>query len=203
MRLLGFPFKLAAALAVSLGLFVVLPVLHSMFGNKVKASSRRLNSRRVVTQLVKKKRKEKRKEKRRIRKVRSARARRMTSAFRMRFAPNLKGVGGEGVAVTAHETKAVIFKEGETDEPPIPVRITPIPFPDVARALGVAGSLVIEIIIGRSGRVESVTVLKSPHSSFSAAARRTAMGWLFKPGKNKGVPVRIRARKMIVFKLEQ
>ena len=120
----------------------------------------------------------------------------------MKFVPNLGALGGEGVAVAAHETKAVIFTEGETDENPVPLRVTPIPFPDSARAQGIGGKLLIEIVIGRNGRVESVKILRSPHSLFSAAARRTAMGWRFRPGTNKGVPVRVRARKQIEFKIE-
>ena len=68
--------------------------------------------------------------------------------------------------------------------------------------MGLSGTLIIEIVIGRKGEVESVKIVKSPHSSFARQARQTVMGWRFKPGRNKGVPVRVRARKVIEFKLD-
>ena len=203
MWLLGFVVKIAGAVTVSYLLFIILPVLHALLGNAVQANTNQLNTRRVVAQIIKKKKKKKKKLKRRIRKVNSAKSRRNNSRFNLKFSPELGSMGGEGVAVAAHEAKAVIFNEGETDESPVPLRITPIPFPPAARAKGIFGNLMIEIVIGRDGRVESVRDIKSPHPSFSAAARRTVRTWKFRPGRNKGIPVRVRARKLIEFKLEE
>ena len=202
-QLTGFVLKVAAAVAVNYLLFIMMPVLHALFGGAFDPSQNQLHNRRVITKIIKQKEKKPKKKKRRIRKISSAKSRRDNSRFKMKFSPNLGALGGEGVAVETHDTKAVIFNEGETDENPIPVRITPIPYPDAARAKGLRGQLIIELVIGRDGRVESVRIVKSPHSSFSAAARRTATGWRFKPGKNKGVPVRVRARKLIEFKLDR
>jgi len=203
-RLFSFPIKLAAAVLVNYGLFILVPVLHALYGNPVDTSLQRADNRRIVAQIIKKKEEKKKKKKiRRIRKVRTARSKRDQSRLSMKFMPDLGTMGGEGVAVAAHEAKVVVFNEGETDESPVPLRITPIPFPDAARARGMSGNLVIEIVIGRSGRVRSVKILRSPHPSFSSAARRTVRTWLFKPGRNKGVPVRVRARKLIEFKLDQ
>ena len=194
--------KIAGALAVSYGLFILLPVLHALFGDSVQQRQNQLNTRRIVAQIVKKKKKKKKKQKRRIRKVSSAKARRNNSRFNLKFSPELGSMGGQGVAVEAHEAKAVIFNEGETDETPVPLRVTPIPYPDAARTKGIGGRLVVEFVIGRDGRVESIRIIKSPHSSFSSAARSTIRTWRFKPGRNKGVPVRVRARKTIEFKIE-
>ena len=201
MSVLAFPIKIAAALGVNYLLFILFPVLSALFGTGVDQSASQLQNRLIVAQIIKEK--PKKKEKRRIRKVRAAKSRRDQSRFNLKFSPNLGAMGGEGVAVEAHEAKAVIFNEGETDESPVPLRITPVPFPDAAKAKGLFGNLIIELIIGRRGQVESVKILESPHSMFSAAARRTVMGWKFKPGKNKGVPVRVRARKLIEFKLDR
>ena len=203
MRPIGFIVKIAGAVAVSYGLFIILPVLHALFGNAVQQATNQLNTRRIVAQIVTKKKKKKKKLRRRIRKVNSAKARRNNSRFNLKFSPELGTMGGEGVAVEAHEAKAVIFNEGETDETPVPLRVTPIPYPDAARARGIGGNLVVEFIIGRNGRVESIRIIKSPHSSISSAARSTVRTWRFKPGRNKGVPVRVRARKLIEFKIEQ
>ena len=97
---------------------------------------------------------------------------------------------------------AVIFEEGETDEDVVSVRVTPIQYPERARELGIQGVLLIELVIGRDGKVETVDIVKSPHPSISAAARKAVQSWRFKPAKNKGIPVRVRARKEIEFKLE-
>ena len=202
MPLIGFIVKIAAAMGVNYLLFILFPVLSALFGAGVDQSDGKLQNRRIVAQIIKEKKKPKHKRERRIRKVRAAKSRRDQSRFNLKFSPNLGAMGGEGVAVDAHEAKAVIFNEGETDERPVPLRITPVPFPDAAKAKGLFGDLIIEIIIGRRGQVESVKIIKSPHSMFSTAARRTVRGWKFKPGKNKGVPVRVRARKLIEFKLD-
>lgn len=202
-RTLALLFKLSGAALVSYLLFILMPLLHALFGAALTPQTSTLNQRRIIAKIEKKKEKKEKRKQRRIRKISTAKARRSTGDFKMKFVPSLGALGGEGVAVEAHQAKAVIFNEGETDENPVPLRITPIPFPDLARQQGIDGKLLIEIVIGRSGRVESVRVLKSPHSSFSAAARRTAATWRFSPGKNKGIPVRVRARKLIEFKLNQ
>ena len=203
MPLIGFIVKIAAALGVNYLLFILMPVLAALLGQGLDPTINKLNQRRIVAQIIKQKKKEEKKKKRRIRKVQTAKSRRNTSKFNLKFLPNLGTMGGEGVAVDAHEAKAVIFNEGETDESPVPVRVTPIPYPEAAKAKGLSGNLIIEIIIGRRGQVESVKIVKTPHSSFNAVARRTVMGWRFKPGRNKGVPVRVRARKLIEFKLDE
>ena len=202
MRPLGFMVKIAGAVAVSYGLFIILPVLHALLGGAVQQATNQLNTRRIVARIEKKKKKKKKKQRRRIRKVNSAKARRSNSRFNLKFSPELGSMGGEGVAVEAHQAKAVIFNEGETDETPVPLRVSPIPYPSAARARGIGGKLVVEFVIGRDGRVESIRIIKSPHSSFSSAARSTVRTWRFKPGRNKGVPVRVRARKLIEFKIE-
>lgn len=202
-KLLGLVFKLSGAVVVSYLLFVLMPLLHALFGGDLTPQVGQLNQRRVIARIEKKKEKQEKRRQRRVRKITSAKARRTTGGFKMKFVPSLGALGGEGVAVAAHQARAVIFDEGDTDENPVPVQVTPIPYPDLARAQGISGKLLLEIVIGRNGHVESVRILRSPHSSFSAAARRAAMTWRFKPGKNKGVPVRVRARKMIEFKLNQ
>jgi protein TonB len=202
-KTLAFLFKLSGAAVVSYLLFIMMPLLHALYGSGLRPQTSMLNQRRIIATIEKKKEKKEKRKQRRIRKISSAKARRSSGAFKMKFVPSLGAMGGEGVAVDALQAKAVIFNEGETDENPVPLRVTPIPFPDLARAQGIDGKLLIEIVIGRNGRVESVRVLKSPHSSFAAVARRTAMTWRFRPGKNKGVPVRVRARKLIEFKLNQ
>jgi periplasmic protein TonB len=121
----------------------------------------------------------------------------------MRFAPDLDVAGGaEGVAMAPQELEAEIFEEGHTDEGLVALNVPPVEYPERARELGIQGTLVVELIVGRDGRVESVDIISSPHPSISAAARKAVAAWRFKPARNKGIAVRMRARKEIEFKLD-
>ena len=95
----------------------------------------------------------------------------------------------------------MVFNESEVDEPPRELSSTPLQFPEAARSARASGTLEVEIVIGRDGRVESVKINETPHPSISREAERTIPRWTFQPGKNKGIPVRIRALKRIKFKL--
>ncbi|MBN1306519.1 MAG: energy transducer TonB, partial [Chitinispirillaceae bacterium] len=75
-------------------------------------------------------------------------------------------------------------------------------YPDRARELEIEGTLEVIIIIDTQGKVASVEVVRSPHSSITAAARKIIETWRFKPARNKGVPVRMRVRQVIEFTLE-
>jgi protein TonB len=195
--------RFVSALLVNAVLFTAIPALHNLFGAFEKRGERELQRRRVVAEVVRPPEEEKRPRRRRIRRVKTTAARSGANATTMRFTPDLGTAGGaSGVAMESRDLEAMVFNEGETDEDLIPVRITPIQYPGRARELGIEGTLDVEIIVGRDGKVESVDILTSPHPSISAAARRTIARWRFKPAKNKGIPVRVRARQAIEFKLD-
>jgi protein TonB len=122
----------------------------------------------------------------------------------MRFSPDLDvaGESGDGIGMETGDLEAVIFEEGRTDEDIVPLNVNPVPYPERARELGIEGVLLMELIIGRDGSVESVEIIKSPHASITSAARKQVAGWKFKPARNKGIPVRVRARKEIEFRLD-
>ncbi len=193
--------KLVLACAINFFLFIIIPALHNLFGMAFTKTDNTVSQQRVIAEIIQPKKKEEKTLKKRIRSVSTVQSRSVLSSMQMKFVPDLGVAAGEGVAIAKQDLEAVIFEEGETDEDPIPLSQTPIPYPERARNLEIQGVLLIEIIIGRNGRVESVEILKSPHPSFSSAARKTVQKWRFKPGKNKGVPVRVRARKEIEFQL--
>lgn len=194
-------YKLILACAINFILFCIIPALHDFFGSAFDNTNDLAKQQRVVAEMIQPKKKEKKVVRKKIRKVSSEQNRSTMSSMQMRFNPDLGVAEGEGVAVESQDLEAVIFEEGETDEDPVPLHVSPVAYPNRAKELGIQGILLIEIVIGLDGKVESVEILKSPHPSFSSEARKTVKKWRFKPAKNKGVPVRIRARKEFEFQL--
>lgn len=85
---------------------------------------------------------------------------------------------------------------------PVPI-LQPNPFyTEEARKQRVEGALVLEVIIEKNGRIESVKVIKGLGYGLDESAIETVTKkWLFKPGTLKGEKVRVQARIEIVFKL--
>jgi protein TonB len=96
-----------------------------------------------------------------------------------------------------------VFEEGETDERPVPMQTTPVAYPLAARERGIEGKLVVFFIIGHDGKVKSIEVKESPSPIITREAKRTIAKWRFKPGKKKGIPVNVRAKKEIDFVLQK
>ncbi len=194
-------YKVVLAFTVNFLLFCIIPALHDLFGAGFNTTNDLANQQRIVAEMIQPKKEKKKEVRKKIRKVSSARSKSTSSNMQMKFNPDLGVAEGEGVAIQSGELEAVIFEEGEADEDPVPRYISPVPYPNRAKELGIEGVLLIEIVIGLKGKVESVEILKSPHPSFSTAARKAVKKWRFDPAKNKGVPVRIRARKEFEFQL--
>jgi TonB family protein len=125
----------------------------------------------------------------------------------MKLVPDLSVDAGEGggdaAVVQSQDLQVEVFEEGETDERPVPVNTTPVAYPLEARERGIEGTLVVFFIIGHDGKVKSIDVQKSPSPIITREAKRTIATWRFKPGKKKGIPVNVRAKKEIAFELQK
>ena len=77
-------------------------------------------------------------------------------------------------------------------------------YPSAARRAGVEGRVLLEILVGSSGRVESVRVAESSgHQSLDQSALRSVSRWRFRPAKNsRGNPVSQKVRIPIDFLLD-
>lgn len=195
--------ELIAAVAVNAALFGALIALQHIWDDASRTQESPARVRRTVTEIIRPPEQREQQQTRRIRQVRTAQSRSLAGEMAMDFVPDLSAAGaGAGVAVPEQNLAAAVFEEGETDTDPIPKTLTPIDYPERARDLGIEGVLVVELVIGVDGRVESVNVVRSPHPSIAAAARKTVMRWRFEPARKDGVPVRVRARKQIEFQLD-
>jgi protein TonB len=127
------------------------------------------------------------------------------SRMAMRITPDLAVDGpdnGNGAVVTKQEVKAEVFEEGQVDEPAAAILKTPLKYPERARELGIEGALQVEFIVSHQGKVTDIQIISSPSPDITAEAKRTIATWKFKPAKNKGIPVNMRFRQAIDFKLD-
>ncbi|KMQ49812.1 transport protein TonB [Chitinispirillum alkaliphilum] len=124
--------------------------------------------------------------------------------FSMRFTPDL-GVGGSGGGVGfGHEDLgSVVFDEGDVDEHPRPVSRPAIVYPRRAKDLGIEGTVSVIMVVDREGRVKDVTVESSPHILLTRAVEQSVRRWRFEPARYQGVPVQVRTRQELSFRLDQ
>ncbi|MBN1306429.1 MAG: energy transducer TonB [Chitinispirillaceae bacterium] len=207
--------RLAAACAVSFLFFVGISMLHAMIDVGPKTDKTKSAAKQVLMEVVRKPPEEE--EKKALPRVRqvtqsSDRDKTLEHQMTMKLVPDLTvdaGVG-EGDAAAgvvqvekSQDLQAEVFEEGETDERPIPLTTTPVAYPLEARERGIEGTLVVFFIIGHDGKVKSIDVQKSPSPIITREAKRTIATWRFKPGKKKGIPVNVRAKKEITFVLQK
>jgi TonB family protein len=74
-------------------------------------------------------------------------------------------------------------------------------YSEEARKAKFSGSVLLSIIINTDGKAEDIHVLKSVGMGLDEKAIEAVQKWRFKPGKNKGVPVKVRAQVEVNFRL--
>ncbi len=71
-----------------------------------------------------------------------------------------------------------------------------------ARAAGIEGTVVLEIIVELNGAVNDIRVLRSLASDLDAKAVECVHQWRFQPGQKDGKPVRVGATIEVTFQLQ-
>ena len=88
------------------------------------------------------------------------------------------------------------------DEPPQLIRYVPPKYPNLAQSAGIEGTVLIRVVIGVDGKVEQASVIQSDvTAAMEKAAIAAAKKFLFKPAKQRTVPVRASMAVPIRFKL--
>lgn len=86
------------------------------------------------------------------------------------------------------DTVPLIFLE----EQPVPVNQVNPRYPDLAKKGGVEGTVLVEIIIGTDGNVESARIVDSrPKGFFEEAALEASRQWKFTPAYQRDKPVKV------------
>ena len=86
----------------------------------------------------------------------------------------------------------------------VPARLTggePAAYPARARADGLEGDVQLDLVVSRSGDVESARVAGSPGHGLDEAAIAAARTFRFAPAVKEGRPVRVRVRWTMQFRL--
>jgi hypothetical protein len=150
--------KIAGTLLINLVLFAIIPIVQVFLKDEGHDKGRKEPNYQIVMEM-KAEEKEKQKPKaRQIREVKTGTQGSSVKSQSFKFQPDLAAAGGgDGVDVGSQDMEAMVFSESEVDEPPRELSATPLEFPEVARAAKAGGTLEVEIVIGRDGRVESVT----------------------------------------------
>lgn len=76
-----------------------------------------------------------------------------------------------------------------------------IEYPEMAKKAGVEGKVYLLVYINENGGVDDVKVLKGIGAGCDEAAVKGIKSLKFTPGKNKGVPVKVKLSIPVVFKL--
>jgi periplasmic protein TonB len=74
------------------------------------------------------------------------------------------------------------------------------PYPPIAKAAHVEGTVVLQALVSKKGRVENVRVLSGPAMLQSAAAE-SVRGWRYKPYLLDGEPIEVETTISVVFRL--
>jgi periplasmic protein TonB len=208
-RLLVNTARLVAACVISFLFFVAISLLHAMIDLGPKNANKSQTAQQVLMEVIRKPPEEHKKALPQVRQVKqsSNEGKTLGNQIAMKLVPDLSvdagGDGSDAAVVQSQDLQVEVFEEGETDERPIPMNTTSVAYPLEARERGIEGTLVVFFIIGHDGKVKSIDVQNSPSPIITREAKRTIATWRFKPGKKKGIPVNVRAKKEIVFKLQK
>jgi protein TonB len=107
------------------------------------------------------------------------------------------GIGGEARR-DFHEEEPVHL----TDEvrPPERLAFVKPEYPEVARKARVSGKVILQVVVGRTGEIEQVTVLRSD-PLFDRAAIDAVRRWRYRPALQGGQPVKVYMTVIVEFGL--
>ncbi len=96
----------------------------------------------------------------------------------------------------------IVMTDEAVDTPPRPTTRTPIEYPPRARAKGITGYVLFNLLISPSGEVESAQILESvPPGVFDEVALASIRQWRFEPAVYQGKSVKVWAKQKISFNL--
>ena len=116
-----------------------------------------------------------------------------------------KGVEG-GIAAgitggTGPVDNAQVFMEGQVDDIPTIVTSGPMRYPEVLKAAGIAGKVVVQFVVDTTGHVDpnSFKLISAPHPAFANSAKELVTKSVFRPGKMRGQAVAVLVQQSINF----
>jgi len=77
-----------------------------------------------------------------------------------------------------------------------------IRYPEMARKAGIEGRVIVQFIVNEDGNVENPRVIRGIAGGCDEEALRAVNGAKFKPGRQRGNPVRVQYSLPVIFKLQ-
>ncbi len=199
--------KTVTALALTVTIFILFPALNGLFrADRIMKKDTDLSPKTILMEMTMKKPTPKKVRPKKIRQLSQStlRSSRSSQSESMKFSPDLALGGGDGVGVEAGGGfEDMIFDEGDTDEPAIIIRQTPIEYPKAAKRARIEGAVEVIFQINREGRVQNIEFTEVPHRMFEKPIRSSLMTRRYKPAMLNGVPVVLRVRQRLNFTLNQ
>ena len=106
--------------------------------------------------------------------------------------------GGKPGGVAGDDTP--LYLTGEVRPPERTTFVKP-DYPEMARRVRAEGKVILGIVVGRTGEVEMVRVLRS-HPLFDQAAVEAVMKWKYQPALQNGRPVKVYLTVIVDFGLK-
>lgn len=106
-----------------------------------------------------------------------------------------------GVHEAGNDARRGVFEARFLDNQPRARSQMPPVYPAEMRREGMSGTVVVDFVVARDGRVHSVVVVSSTSRAFEESAVRAVERWRFAPGLKQGVPVSFRMRVPVSFSL--
>ncbi len=111
---------------------------------------------------------------------------------------------GDGNLVVQAPTDDELPKFGEyvyvEELPEAVTKTTPI-YPDMAREANVDGTVLVQALVGKDGKVKDTKVVKSDNEMLNNAAVAAVKQWVFKPALSNNKPVAVWVAVPVKFKL--
>jgi periplasmic protein TonB len=111
---------------------------------------------------------------------------------------------GKGDLVVAPPSDDQLPQFGEyvyVEELPEAITKAPIAYPDIAREAGVDGTVMVQALVGKDGKVKDVKVVKSI-PMLDEAALASVRQWVFKPALSNNKPVAVWVAVPVKFTLQ-
>jgi protein TonB len=117
-------------------------------------------------------------------------------AFRLRFLACLSLLLIAGPAVRAADVYT------DFDVKPAPVRTPPPKYPAALKDRGVAGIVLLMLVIDEKGAVETIDVIRASDDAFVPSTTEAVKQWRFKPAQKDGQAVRAKFQLPVQFSAE-
>ena len=111
------------------------------------------------------------------------------------------GYGGGAAAQAAAVPTNGVYSVGNGTTPPTVLTKVDPAYTEQARAAKYSGSVMLSVVINTDGKAENIQIVKALGMGLDENAIACVQQWVFRPGMNQGVPVKVRAQIEVNFRL--